>query len=99
MNIVIYDNSKGKSYRKTRRVFGGLLVQINNRCYIGSLPARTIKELLYNLSKKVSKLSDITIFVQQLDGFHGWAGYHFGRPISKINYEKFLKTNKYIKDG
>ncbi len=99
MKIVVYDNSRGKAYKKTKRVFASLLIEVTKRCYLGTLPARIIKEMMYNISKKLSKLSDIIIFVEQVDGFHGWTGYHFGKPISKIKYEKFIKTNKYIING
>ena len=99
MNVVVFDNSRGKAYKKTKRIFASLLIELNKRCYVGALPARTIKEILNNITKKVSKLSDIIILVEQVDGFHGWTGYHFGRPISKIKYENFIKTNKYIING
>jgi hypothetical protein len=96
MNIVIFDSSRGKAYKKTKRVFASLLVEISKRYYVGTLPSRVIKELLNNLTKKVSRLSDIIVLVEQIDGFHGWTGYHFGRSVSKIRYENFLKANKYI---
>jgi hypothetical protein len=98
MKIVVYDNSRGKAYKKTKRIFRSLLIEISNRCYIGNLPSRTIKDLLCNVKRKLSKLSDILILVEQIDGFHGWTGYHYGKPISKIKYENFLKTNKYLCD-
>ena len=64
----------------------------------GNLPSRIIKDLLCNVKRKVSKLSDVLILVEQVDGFHGWTGYHYGKPISKTKYENFLKTNRYICD-
>lgn len=51
MKIVVCDKSKGKAYKKTKRIFKSLLIEISNRCYIGNLPSRIIKDLLCNVKR------------------------------------------------
>lgn len=50
----------------------------------------------FRLRRRIA--ADVLILVEQVDGFHGWTGYHYGKPISKTKYENFLKTNRYICD-
>lgn len=89
MNIVVFDNSKGKSYRKTRRHFSKLLVRLTDRQFVGNLPSRIIEQLLKNVRHMVSKNSDVLILVADKDGFHGWKGYHYGKTDSKLKYVNF----------
>lgn len=96
MNIIVFDNSRGKAYKKTRRHFSKILFKISDRNFVGTLPRRVIEELLFNLRKMVSKKSDLLILVAEKDGFLGWAGYHYGPPHVKQKYDFFLKTNRYI---
>ena len=96
MNIVVFDQSKGKCFVKTRRYFSKILIRISNRKFVGNLPSRIIEELLFNLKTMISKKSDILILVSHKGGFYGWSGYHFGKTKSKIKYKKFLMSNRYI---
>lgn len=96
MNIVVFDNSKGIAYIKTKRHFSKILSRITHRIFVGNLPSRCISEMLYNIGFMVSKNSDILILVADKSGFHGWAGYHFGKTKCKTRYDNLLKSNRYL---
>ena len=101
MNIVVFDNSQGACYKKTRRHLTKILVNITDRKYVGNLPSRIINDLLANMQKMVSKNSDVLILVEKKNGFHGWIGYHFGKSKEKEKYVDFLiaadYNDRYIK--
>ena len=90
MNVVVYDKSKGKCFRKTRRLFSMFLININDREYVGDIPARTVMQLVKDVGRMVGKNSDVLILISKSDGYHGWFGYHFGREECKKKYENFL---------
>lgn len=95
MNIIVFDNSRGKSYKKTCRHFSKVLIKISDRKFVGNLPRRIIEEMIFNVSKMVSKKSNLLILVANKDGFHGWAGYHFGKNEEKEKYIEFLIAEDY----
>lgn len=96
MKIVVFDGSKGKCYKKTSRHFSKVLYRINNRMFVGDMPARCIRKMLINLRSMVSKKSDVLVLVEENSGVYGWAGYHFGKTPSKIKYADLLNSNRYI---
>ena len=96
MNIVVFDNSSGKAWKKSRRLFAALLPQVSTRMFIGSLPKRIIEQLMYDLRCVVNKKSQVSIFVENKDGYSGWEGHFFGsdRPTQ---LEDFFSSSKYIR--
>lgn len=96
MKIIVFDNSRGKCYRKTRRHFSKILYRINHRIFVGDMPARCLKKMFFNLRTMVSKKSDILILIGEKEGVYGWAGYHFGMSRSKVKFSDLLKSNRYI---
>ena len=88
--MVVIDNSKGKAWKKTTKLYGMYLATISPRIYVGNLPKKTLEKMLLDTRTLVSRASDILVLVASRVGHHGWVGYHYGKPISQEKYQFFL---------
>ena len=96
MLIYVFDKSKGKAFKKNRRRLASILFRVSNRNFVGDLPYRIIKTLIFDLKKDATKLSSTLILVESGagDGHFGWKGFFVGADDGK--YKNFLESNSYI---
>lgn len=63
MFIVIHNKSKGRVFRKTKRIITSVLPLVDKRLNIGDLPLRVLNQLIENLKKCASQGLNIKIFI------------------------------------
>jgi hypothetical protein len=72
MIILIYNRSRKKRFRSTKRIISSVLPSISNRLNIGSIPKRVIEELILDLKKFSGRGTAIEIYIENKDGYHGF---------------------------
>lgn len=72
MIILIYNRSRKKRFRSTKRVISSVLPSISNRLNIGNIPKRVIEELILDLKKFSGRGTAIEIYIENKDGYHGF---------------------------
>ena len=93
MNIIVFDNSGGKSWKHSRRLFSSLLPTLTDRIFVGRLSKRVIESMIYDLKGKISRRSEILLLISNKSGYHGWEGYYYGRKDHMFRYNEYLDLN------
>ncbi len=91
MIIIIYNNSRKKSFRQTKRIITQVLPDINNRMNFGDVPKRVALQLIVNLKKVANRGTNIKIFIATKEGYRGFKGIEIGKKnnfMEKFNYCK-----------
>lgn len=72
MIILIYNRSRKKRFRSTKRIISSVLPSISNRLNIGSIPKRVIESLILDLKKISGRGTAIEIYIENKDGYNGF---------------------------
>lgn len=94
MFVVIQNKSKGKSYRKTKRIISMVLPKVDIRLNIGDIPLRVLEKLIKNLKCEVNRGTNIKIFIKTASGFLGTTLIEIGKKEKYL--ENFTLSNKHF---
>ena len=84
MIVVIFNQSRKKSFRRTKRIVTAVLPPINNRMNIGDVPKRVLIQLVKNLRDGTTKGVSIQLFFEEKDGFRGFKCIEFGKKSNQV---------------
>ena len=85
MNVLIYNKSRKKSFRKSKRIISSVLPQISNRVNIGNIPKRIAIKLVEDLRKSVNRGTEIEFYIEDLDGYMGFKMIPIGKkPLNSF---------------
>lgn len=94
MFVVILNKSKGKTFRKTKRIISIVLPKVDLRMNMGEIPLRVLKELIMELKQHARRATNIKIFVKTKSGFSGCTLIEIGKKEKFL--ENFSKSNKHF---
>jgi hypothetical protein len=87
--VVVINNSRKKSFRKSKRIVSSVLPAITIRINLGDAPQRVILQLLKNLRESASRATRLSIFIQDKGSYHGWKCVEIGKPSPALADFKF----------
>lgn len=93
MKIIVYNNSRKKRFRTTKRIVSSLLPSVNPRLNIGRLPRRVIEQLICDLKKHSGRGCYIEIYIENNNGYHGFEIVNIGKKSP--NLELFSINSKF----
>lgn len=102
MNVLIYNKSRKKSFRKSKRIISSVLPQISNRVNIGNIPKRIAIKLVEDLRKSVNRGTKIEVYIEDLDGYMGFKMFAIGKKTGdsffgiKTKLDEFFQPVKKI---
>lgn len=94
MFIVINNKSKGKSFRRTKRIISTVLPKVDLRLNMGEIPLRILEQLIENLRRNVTKGTKVKIFIATSSGFSGATLIEIGEKDKYL--ENFACSNKHF---
>ncbi len=92
MNVLIFNKSRKKSFRQTKRLISAVLPQISNRLNIGDIPKRVILKMIEDLRKIVNRGTCIEIYIEDRSGYMGFRLINIGK-IKGINFFSIPQKN------
>lgn len=90
MLVVILNQSKQKSFRKSKRTISSVFPTILPRMHLGDIPKRVLWTLITNLRAEASRGTVIKIFIEDTGGYHGWKCLEIGRHANHL--DEFMYT-------
>ena len=90
--VIVMNQSKLKSFRRTKRLISTVLPAIDIRVNIGDIPKRVLIELIKNLRISVSKGVCIQLYFEEKEGFRGFKCIEFGKKTTDIKDFVFVKS-------
>lgn len=85
MKVLIYNRSRKKRFRSTKRIISSVLPSISNRLNIGNVPKRVIEQLILQLKMVSGRGTAIEIYIENSDGYHGFEVVFIGKKNSKVD--------------
>lgn len=92
MLVVILNQSRKKSFRKSKRKIASVLPNAVPRVHLGDIPKRVLFSLIEDLRKTASRATQIKIFVQDRAGYHGWKCIEIGRHSFNLDSFVFIES-------
>ena len=80
MLIIIVNQSKKKSFLKSKRLISSVLPEINPRLNLGDIPKRVLMKLLKDLRTSASRGTSLKIFMASKQSYHGFKCVEIGKP-------------------
>lgn len=93
MLIVIYNKSRKKRLKTTKRILSSILYPVYDRLHIGNIPSRTIIDLIKKLKKHSEVGTNIKIFIESKEGYQGFKLISLGKKESKLEIFELSKSN------
>lgn len=72
MRVLIFNKSRKKRFRKSKRIISSVIPSISNRLNIGDVPQRVINELIAQLKSISGKGTAVEIYIENKSGYHGF---------------------------
>lgn len=85
MRVLVFNKSRKRRFRSTKRIISSVLPSISNRLNIGDIPKRVLEKMILNLKSVAGKGTAIEIFIENKDGYHGFEVYFIGKVNSKVD--------------
>lgn len=83
--VVILNQSRKKSFRKSKRCVSSILPSISIRLNIGDIPKRVLWKMIEDLRGQASRATCIKIFIQSNGSYHGWKCLEIGKHASNLD--------------
>ena len=96
MIVVVYNASRKRRLKKSKRILSTILFSVNHRLHIGNIPSRNIVDLIKELKKISGNGTSIKIFIESKEGVNGFKVIQIGKQEDK--YEKLEMTKSKIDD-
>lgn len=96
MNVLIYNKSRKKSFRKSKRIISSVLPQISNRVNIGNIPKRIAIKLVEDLRKSVNRGTKIEVYIEDLDGYMGFKMFAIGKKSGDSFFDIKTKLDEFF---
>ena len=80
MLVIIINQSKKKSFLKSKRLISSVLPEINLRINLGDIPKRVLMSLLKELRLTASRATNLKIFIESKKSYHGFKCVEIGKP-------------------
>ncbi len=93
MLVIIYNKSRKRRLRTSRRILSSILFPINDRLHIGNIPSRTVIELIKKLKEKAGKGTNIKFFIESKEGYHGFKMIAIGKKEEKFDIFEDSNSN------
>jgi hypothetical protein len=105
MLVVVYNKSRKRRLKQTRRVLSSILFPIEKRLHIGDIPSRNIIDLIKKLKESSGIGLNIKFFIESKEGYKGFKLISLGKKnelleqfeISSSKIDEKLIKNKIIK--
>lgn len=95
MVVIIFNTSKKKSFRGSKRIIAMVLQPITNRVAIGDIPKRILIKLMKDLKQNVTRGTSLQIFFESKNlGFRGFKCVQIG--IKRKHLDEFMFSKSLI---
>ena len=101
MIIVVYNKSRKRRLKKTKRILSSVLFPINQRLHIGNIPSRTIIDLIKKIKLISGQGLNVKIFIESKEGYNGFKLIQIGKQEEQYEYLELSNSKideKLIKD-
>lgn len=96
MIVLIFNKSRKKSFRRTKRIISSVLPPLSNRLNIGSIPRRIILQLIDDLKKVVNRGTKIEFYIEDSDGYMGFKMVSIGKKSKESFFEIPTKFDRFL---
>ncbi len=96
MIVVVYNNSRKRRMKKTKRILSSILFPVNHRLHIGNISSKNIVELINKIKDISGQGLNVKFFFESKEGYNGFKLIQIGKKEEK--YEILENVESKIDD-
>ncbi len=92
MLIIVFNKSRKRRLKQTKRILSNILFPVYDRLHLGNIPSRNIIDLIKKLKTHSGSGTNIKIFIESKEGYHGVKLISIGKKDEKLRIMELSKS-------